>query len=372
MGIRIRQVHTPADKKRFIRLPWKIYRSDPNWVPPLIRERRMFLDPGRNPFFEHADVGLLLAIDDKGEAVGRIAAIVNYNHIKTHNENTGFFGLFESTDDVEVSHSLFEAAADFLRSRGMTVMRGPENLSINDDLGLLVKGLDSPPVLMMPYNPRYYEKLVETAGFVKTMDFYAYHGETDGTIPQRLSRGAELSKRRSNITLRSLNMKEFERELLRIRDIYNRAWEMNWGAVAMTEKEFQYLAEDLKQILDPTRAIIAEVGGKTAGFSLALPDFNQVLIHLNGRLFQAGIFKLLYYRRKINSIRILTLGILREYRRMGLDAHLIYETYRRGLKRGYRTGEMSWILETNSVMNNALINLGFKVYKIYRLYDRPL
>lgn len=372
MVVRVREVQSRSDKEHFIKLPWKVYQGDRNWVPPLIMERRAFLNPQKNPFFEHSDVGLFLVLDGSGNEVGRIASIVNHNHIKTHNENAGFFGLFECVHDPDVAHKLFETAADFLRSRGMTIMRGPENMSVNDDMGLLINGFDAPPFLMMPHNPPYYEKLVESFGFVKVIDLYAYYGDTDGSIPERLRRGLELGRKRYNFTIRTINLKDFDREVKLIKEIYNQAWEQNWGAVPMTDREFQYLAKDLRQIIDPELCLIAEVNGKTAGFSLALPDFNQVLIHLNGRLFPLGIFKLLYYRRRIDAIRVITMGVLQEYRRTGLDSALIHETYDRGIRNGYYRGEMSWILETNTPMNNALLHLGFRLYKTYRLYDYKL
>ena len=298
MTILVRKVETARDKERFIRFPWKIYAGDRNWVPPLLLERRSFLDPRKNPFFDHSEVCLFTALDTGGDEAGRIAAIVNHNHVTTHNEKAGFFGLFECLDKPEAAGRLFEAAADFLRTHGLTVMRGPENMCVNDDLGLLIKGFDSPPAFMMPYNPPYYEKLMESFGFVKCMDLFAYHGVNKGIIPDRLKRGTELAMRRYEMTIRAIDMKNFDREVLLIRDIYNQAWEQNWGAVATTDREFQYVAKDLKQVLDPNLCLIAEVGGKTAGFSLALPDFNQVLIHLNGRLFPLAFLKLLYYRRK--------------------------------------------------------------------------
>ncbi len=372
MAVRIREVHTPGDRKRFVKFPWKIYRDDRNWVPPLLQERLAFLNPRKNPFFEHSEVGLFVALDGADKEVGRIASIVNHNHVRTHEEKAGFFGLFESVSDQEVAHRLFEAAAGFLRLRGMTIMRGPENVSVNDDLGLLIDGFDSPPFLMMPHNPPYYAKLVESYGFVKAMDLYAYYGVAEGTDLERLRRGAEVAMKRYNFVIRSVNMKHFEGEVRRIRQLYNGAWEQNWGAVAMTDREFEYLAGDLKQVLDPELCFLAEVDGKAVGFSLALPDFNQVLIHLNGRLFPLGLFKLLYYRRKINRVRVLTMGVLKEYRRMGLDMAFMYETYKCGVRKGYRSGEMSWILETNGPMNNALLNLGYTVHKTYRLYDYTL
>jgi hypothetical protein len=369
----VREVATPKDKDRFIKIPWKIYRDDRNWVPPLIMERRELLDPRKNPFFEHADVKLYLASDVAGSELGRIAAIVNFNHVRTHNEKAGFFGLFECVDDQAAANSLFDAAADFLRSKGMETMRGPENFSVNDDLGLLIQGFDTPPMIMMPHNPPYYERLLENYGFRKVMDLFAYYGEfRHGRIAEQVARGAEIAKRRQNFSIRSLRKKDFSAELQRIHAVYTSAWEDNWGAVAMTDHEFDHLAKSLKEVLDPDLCLIAEVDGEVAGFSLALPDYNQILIRLNGRLLPFGIFKFLYYRRKIDALRILTMGVIKKFRHNGIDSCFYYETYRRALARGIWRGEMSWILENNIIMNRIVENIGFTIYRKYRLYDFSL
>jgi GNAT superfamily N-acetyltransferase len=293
--------------------------------------------------------------------------------VARHAEKAGFFGLFESVDRQEVASALFEAAAGFLRSKGMQVMRGPENMSINDDVGLLVRGFDRPPFLMMPHNPPYYERLVDGYGFRKAMDLLAYYGERrDPRPPERLERGMAILRKRYAFTIRSADMKHFAREVELIKRVYNEAWEDNWNAIPMTDREFAHLAKDLKLVLDPEMCLIAEVNGEVAGFSLALPDINQALIRLNGRLLPLGLFKLLWYKRRIDRLRVIAMGVLPRYRQMALSTALIYETYKRGVARGYRAGELSWILETNAPMNNALVNEGFIVHKTYRLYDYPL
>jgi hypothetical protein len=369
----VREVVSRRDRNRFIKLPWKIYEHDKNWVPPLIAERRELLDPRRNPFFEHAEVRLFLARDDAGNPLGRIAAIVNTNHIRTHQEAAGFFGLFEVVNDQAAANALFDAASGFLRSHGMQIMRGPENMSVNDDLGLLIEGFDTPPMIMMPHNPRYYEALVEGYGFRKVMDLFAYHAECKpDQMPQRVVHGAELLQRKHKYTVRKVRMDDFDAEIQRLHTVYSSAWEENWGAVAMTEREFAHLARNLKQIADPDLCLIAEVNGEVAGFSLALPDYNQVLIRLNGRLLPLGIFRFLHYRRKIDAIRIITMGVIKKFRRMGIDNCFYCETHRQALAKGIRHGEMSWILENNIPMNRIMKNLGFNVYKKYRLYDFPL
>ena len=369
----VREVVTARDMDRFIRFPWAIYRHDPNWVPPLITETRAFLDRTRNPFFEHADVKFLLASDATGRIRGRIAAIVNRRHVDMHHEKAGFFGLFECENDPAVAGALLGAAADFLRTRGMTLMHGPENMSINDDIGLLIEGFDSPPAIMMPFNPPYYPNLIESCGFKKMKDLYAWYGDTrKQQIPEKIVRGIELCRRRFKFEVRSFDLSRFREELDAVYRVYTEAWEENWGSVAMTRKEFDYLASQFKGALDPDLFLIATVDGEVAGFSLALPDFNQVLIRLNGRLFPFGIFKLLWYRRKIDMIRVVTTGILKKFRHRGIDSCFYYETWTRSTAKGMPRGEMSWILDDNAPMNNALRNLGLRIYKRYRLYGLSL
>ena len=368
----IREVATTGDRERFICFPWRIYRGDPHWVPPLLAERLELLDPHRNPFFEHAQVKLFLATDTAGNVCGRIAAIHNERHLATHRDGVGFFGLFECVNDPSVAAALFKVAGDFLASRGLQIMRGPENLSVNDDIGLLVEGFDSPPVIMMPYNPTYYPALVERYGFQKAMDLLAYQGDARTPIPERAARAIALCQKRYKFRIRPVNMRNFAADLEKIHQIYTQAWQDNWGAVAMTRKEFDHSAAQLKSVVEPKLCLIAEVGDEVAGFSLSLPDFNQVQLHLNGRLFPFGFLKALWLKRRINALRVITMGVIAKFRHMGIDNAFYCESWRRALELGMPHAEMSWILENNPAMNNALLNFGFKVYKRYRLYDCPL
>ncbi len=339
-------------------------------MPPLLIDRRDFLNPDKNPFFEHADTALFLAQDGNGNDIGRIAAIVNHRHNETHKDHIGFFGMFDCFNNPNAANKLFNAATGFLREHGMNAMRGPMNMSVNDDTGLLVNGFETSPFVMMPHNPPYYENLVKDYGFEKVKDLYAYYGEcTDGQIPEHAIRGADLASKRHGFVLRKINMKKFDDEVKMIHELYTRAWEDNWGAVAMTGREFEHLAKDLKLVIDSDLVFIAEVGGRAVGFSLALPDINQALKKINGRLLPFGILKLLWYKRKIDAMRVITMGILKEYRKMGIDSAFYCETYKNALKKGIWRAEMSWILEDNTAMNNVLQNLGFKIYKTYRVYD---
>jgi hypothetical protein len=367
----IEEISTKKELAHFIKLPWQIYKGDPNWVPPLIMERKEFLDRKKNPFFQHADVVFYLA-KQNGKTVGRIAGIVNYNHIKTHQENAGFFGFFECVKDNQVAKTLLDSVREWLKSKGMVIMRGPANFSSNDEWGFLLEGFDSPPVIMMPYNPPYYLEFMETYRMDKVKDLYAYYMEEYMHPPERVVKMAESIKKKENIKIRTIDMKDFANEVRRIKQIYNSAWSKNWGFIPMTDEEFDHLAKSLKQIVDPNLVYIIEVEGKLAGFSLALPDLNQVLIRLNGRLFPLGLLKLLWHtkiRNKINCARIITLGVVPEFQKRGIETVFYVETFNEGTKRGYSRGEMSWILEDNILMNRGLQLLGAKLYKKYRLFE---
>jgi GNAT superfamily N-acetyltransferase len=370
-NVNIKSVDTKRDLIEFIKFPWQIYRNDPHWVPPLIMERKEFLDKNKNPFFKHAEVVFYLA-KKNGQTIGRIAGIVNHNHIETNNEKVGFFGLFECVNDREIAKALLDSVRDWLKSKGIEVMRGPANFSSNEEWGLLTEGFDSPPVIMMTYNPSYYLDLMDGYGMVKAKDLYAYFIDETIPTPPRVVRMAENIRKKEGITIRNLNLKEFDREVVEIKQLYNSAWSNNWGFVPMTDEEFDHLAKNLKQIVDPHMVFIAEVNGKPAGFSLALPDFNQVLARLNGRLFPFGIFKLLWHtkvRNKIDGVRIITMGVVPEFQKRGIDTVFYVETYNVGVKRGYKWAEMSWVLEDNTLMNRVLELLGARLYKKYRIYE---
>jgi len=371
VSVEVRPVRGDREKDAFIRLPWRIYEGDPNWVAPLIRDMRTMLDPEEHPFHLHSDMQLYLARRN-GEPVGRIAAIHNRRHVECHAEPVGFFGFFESVDEPEVAAALFDAARAWLRERGLETMRGPTSPSTNDISGLLVEGFDDPPMIMMAYNPPYYERLVTGAGFEEAMGLLAYVLR-DNRPPERLERGAELVKKRYGVSVRSIRMKEFDRELELVQRLYNAAWEDNWGFVPMTDEEFRFLAKELKPAVDPDLVLIAEdPEGEPIGFSLALPDFNRAIKHANGRLFPFGLLKILWHSRNIHRMRVLTLGLVEAWRGKGVDALMYYELFRRGAARGITVGEFSWILEDNEAMRRPLDRIGAEVYKRYALYDRPV
>jgi len=373
--VKIRRVENDQDKMRFIKLPWEIYRDDPNWVPPLIFDVRNNLNPQKNPFFKHSEIEFYLAEKD-GKLVGRIAAIKNDNHNNFYKDKAGFFGFFETIDDEEVSDLLLDAACDWCKNKGFDTIIGPVNPSTNDECGLLIDGFDSPPVFLMTYNPKHYAKKIEDFGFEKAKDLYAYDIESqvinDEKVMAKLERMADLMAKRSGVTLRKVNMKDLISEVRKIEDVYNSAWEDNWGFVPLTTDEFDYMAASLKAVVNPDLVMFAEIDGKPVGFSLSLPDFNQVLKKMNGRLLPFGIFKLLTGKKKINNLRVIIMGVKPEYQKKGIDSLFYLETIKAGNRGGYRGAEISWVLEDNMPMRMTAEKLGAKIYKTYRIYQKNL
>jgi GNAT superfamily N-acetyltransferase len=356
----------------FIRFPWSVYEGDECWVAPLLADMRTKLDPDAHPFHRHSDVQLFLATRD-GRPVGRIAAIHNRRHVGHHDEPVGFFGFFECERSARTAGALFDAAGRWLRDRGLEAMRGPASFSTNEEAGLLVQGFGRPPCVMMPYNPPWYEELIREHGFREARTLVAYWHD-DAEPPAYLERAEKLIGRRyPEVSVRAMRMDEYWEEVERIQAIYNAAWRENWGFVPMTDAEFRHMARDLRHAVDPGLALIAEDGdGEPVAFSLSLPDVNQALRHADGRLFPFGLLKILWHRRKIDTVRVVTLGVVEAYRGKGIDALLYLETFRRGAARGYYQGEFSWILEDNEAMRRPLEKFGARIYKRYRLYDRPL
>jgi GNAT superfamily N-acetyltransferase len=374
--LRVRATRDRRDLKRFIDLPYRLHARDPVWVPPLRRDVESLLSRSKNPFFEHAEAEYFIA--ERGdEVVGRIAAISNRLHNETHGDRVGFFGFFETVNDQAVAAALLAAASEWCRARNHDVLRGPASFSVNDECGLLVDGFERPPTLMMPHNPRYYMDLLEHAGFTKARDLWVYQGGSEERyvpVPERLARGTELIRQRQGITLRPLNMKDFQGEVERIKELYNAAWEKNWGFVPMTDREIDHLAEQFKPVVIPELVPMAEKDGKLIGFGIALPDLNVVFRrHRSGRLFPMIIDLLWSLKmRRIRRARILLLGVRPDYRGKGVDAMLYHWIWTRSGERQIYWGEAGWILEDNPAMNAGLEKMTFRVYKTYRLYDRPI
>ncbi|MFW6089002.1 MAG: N-acetyltransferase family protein [Gemmatimonadota bacterium] len=357
----------------FLRLPHAIYADDPNWVAPLRRDVRTMFDPAKHPFHEHSEVEPFVARRGK-TTVGRIVAIHNRNHVAFHDEPVGFFGFFECEDRQETADALFEAAAAWLRARELEVMRGPASFSTNEQVGLLVDGFDMQPVVMMPYNPPYYERLIEAAGFEKAQDLLALHLVLP-EIPEFLLKRERRLAKRLDVTVRHIDMDDFEAELDRVRQLYNAAWERNWGFVPMTEAEIRFMAHELEPLLkkDPEQVVIVEdEDGEPIGFALWLKDYNQALKHADGKLFPFGLLKILWHARSIDMGRVLTLGLVPEHRQRGIDNLLYLRIIRAAHAKGIIEGEFSWILEQNLHMLTPLQKMGAETYKRYRIFDRVL
>ena len=371
--VRIAPVRNRQDLHQFTQLPWQLYSDDPAWVPPLLFDLKKLLSPKKHPFHKHADVQYFLARLN-GQVAGRIAAIVNHRHIQFHNESVGFFGFFESIDDQDVAQALLAAAEQWVGQRGVRSVRGPMSFSTNEECGLLVNGFNTAPMVMMSHHRPYYARLIRTAGYAKAKDLLAYLIDLreDATIPERLVHGVQRLQRKQAITIRSIDVRRFEEEVRLLHGIYHRAWEHNWGFVPMTEAEVDLLAHTLRLVADPKLCLIAELDNRPVGFALALPDYNQVLRRMNGRLFPLGALKLLWYKRRIDALRVLLLGTNPDVRVRGLDAMLYLKLWQHVLAYGYRLVECSWILEDNWSMQRGLERMGARIYKTYRVFEKTL
>lgn len=373
--LRVREIPPGASLRPFVDLSWKVNARDPAWVPPLRRVVEQLLDRRRHPFHLHAEAAYFLA-ERGGEPVGRVAAVENRRYNEYHGERTGFFGLFECLDDPEAAGALLEAASAWLRGRGMERLVGPMNLSTNDELsspGVLVEGFETPPAVMMSHNPPYYARLLEGAGLAKEKELVAYWMASP-VPPARAVAAMERLAGRMGARIRSVRMRDLKEEVRRVQEVYNAAWSQNWGFVPMTPAEFEHMAKELRPVVDPHIVFLAEKeDGEPIGFCLCLPDLNRALRHLpDGRLFPFGVFKFLWHRRGIDTLRVLTLGLKPGYQHLGLGAAMYVHAFREAAARGYRAGEGSWILEDNREMRGAMEKMGATAYKTYRVYAAPL
>ena len=370
MSIKVKPVNDKRELKKFIKLPWKIYKNDKYWVPPLISQMKEKFNPDKHPYHDFATLQPFLAYKDS-EPVGRIVGHINPRHNEIHNENIGFFGFFESIPDQDVAKALFDTASEWVKNQGKEAIRGPMNFSTNEECGLLIKGFYKSPMIMMTYNPQYYQKYIEDYGFKKAKDIYAFWANYK-EIPERFSKFMKKISRRADFTIRKLNPKKFKEEVKTVFKVYNEAWKNNWGYVPMTPHEFEHTADELKQIIDFDYVYLAEIKGKPIGFSLTLPDFYQALKKINGRLLPFGWLKLLLASRSINQVRVITLGVVPKYKNRGIDVAFYHKTIQNAMRKGQARGEMSWILEDNDRMINAAKKMGGEIYKIYRIYDKKL
>jgi len=369
-------VTTRREVKDLVMFPFWLYRDDPDWVPPLIGDRMKHFDAQENPFYQHAEVQLFRAVRG-GRTIGTIAAIADEMHPRIWNERVGFFGEFEVVQEEPVAHALFDAARDWLAARGREVMRGPMNMNVNEEIGLFIGGDDGPPVIMMTYNPAYYQGFVESYGFVKAKDLYAYKVDITryapdlSNAPEQVLRLAEVARQRFGVTVREIDVRHIEQDLPYIKSIYRQAWQKNWGAVPITDEEMGHLADALVQIADQRLTYLAFVGEQAVGVFVAVPDFCQVALHLGGRLLPLGWINYLRYRRRIDGFRVLIMGVLEEYRLKGVEALFYLEALKQAKTMGMKWAEMSWILEDNYRVRRGIELMGGRIYRTYRLYDIP-
>lgn len=376
MSTRIIEVDLLNDKKQradFIDVPWQLYSGEPHWVPPLRLAQDELLRP-THPFFQSAKIKAWVVYNSDQKPIARIAAVRNYAFEKYHQQQVGFFGFFECPQNQKLASDLFDLAAAFLRSEGLNQMHGPISPSTNYECGLLVKGFDDPPQIMMTYNPPYYIELFENYGLKKAKDLLAYDFPLEYKLPEIIEKISARAEASHKISYRPINKKRWNEEIDLVLDIYNDAWEQNWGFVPMPPDEFKTLANEMKQIANPELIIFAEVEKKPVAFIVCLPDYNQIFHSIpTGKLLPTGIFKLLFGARKINRARVLTMGVKKAYRKMGLES-LLYKKCKEALneKTPYKRVEMSWILEDNINMNKPLLRMGALPYKTYRIFEKEI
>lgn len=370
-GLEVVAVDSKAASKEFVELPYALYRNEPHWVPPLRIAVKELLDKAKHPFYASAEMQTFLARRD-GKVVGRIAAIINKAHDEYYGEKAGFFGFLDCVNEASVADALLSKARAWTKERGATFLRGPVNPSTNYECGILVEGFDSDPMVMMVYNPPYYDALLQQVGLRKVKDLYAYLSNANRIEMKKIDRVAEKVLKTTGVTVRPINMKDFEAEVGRVWDVYGAAtgaWAENWGFVPMSKAEFAAMGKEMKMIVKPELVLIGEIQGRVVGFALALPDVNQAMKPANGNLFPTGLLKILYYQRLIKSVRVLALGVVEEYRASGLAAGFYATLVRNARKLGFGDCEMSWILEDNVLMNRSLEVMGAKRYKTYRIYE---
>lgn len=361
------------DLNRFINLPWSIYKDDPKWVPPLKMAVKDVLNVKKHPFYKTAEVEAYIAFKD-GKDVGRVLAVNNKAFNIYSNTKIGYFGFYETINDQKVSDALLNAAATYAKSKGLTSLQGPMNPGTNYECGLLVNGFEDEPQVMMTYNPKYYITLLENYKLTKAMDLIAYNTPARFEMPEIIKNISARTVKKENVTFRNVNLKKWNQELDTMFDIYNSAWEANWGFVPMTKEEFCHTAKDLKSIINPELVQIAEVNGKAAGFILTLPDLNQVFKQIpSGNLSPMAIYKILTAKKRMTRCRVITMGVKKEFRKMGLET-VLYTHNHESIKKNplFKEIEMSWILESNLEMNKPLIRMGAKPYKTYRIFEKSI
>ncbi len=380
-NVSVRRVASREDEKAFLRLPWKIYANDPNWVPPLVSQRKEKMDREHNPMLAHMEIEFFMAWRGS-EPVGEIAAFINHSHNKFHNEHIGWFGMFEVMDDREAALALLQTAEEWVKAKGYDAIRGPASYNDLDEFGLQVDYFDQPHVLLMPYNPPYYKTYIEEAGFEGVMDMLSYKIAASSmvgeNVPEKIRRVLEKQRKRRNITIRKIDMKRFNAEVDVMMDLYVSAWSDNWGFVPPAREEMYYVINQLKQFVEPDFILIAEIEGKPVGFIVLFPDLNQALSYARPNPNVPEIITLLQVlwhwkvRPKMNRVRVPFLGVVPEWRGMGIDAMLYTDVVDSVVKRGYSEGDFGWILDNNQAMNQVADLVRGEVYKRYRMYNKVL
>lgn len=369
--VTVTPVSGKAERDAFIKFPWSIYAGDSRWAPPLLIERKEFMDEKKNPFFAFAEVQHFLARKN-GKLVGRISAIHDRKYNEFHEIQNVGFGMFEAIDDVEVSRALFAAVDRWGKQKGLTNAWGPVNFSTNHECGLLVDGFNDMPAVMMTYNPSYYGKLIEDAGYAKAHDLWAWDLPASASVPEKVGRIAEKIREREGIVVRGVNMAKWDEEVELAFQIYNEAWEKNWGFVPMSKAEFYRLAKEMKQIIKPDLVLIAEVKGEVAGFSFTVPDVNPAIAKANGRLLPFGLPRMLFALKKCDRARLVLLGMRPKFRKRGIDAILYKDTLTNAARLGFRRGEIGWTLDNNDLVNRAIESMGGTKSKTYRMYEKAV
>jgi GNAT superfamily N-acetyltransferase len=373
--VTIRAVEGRRDLNRFIELPYRLRRGDPQWVPPLRFERRQFLNRRKNPYFEHAEVELLLA-ERGGEVVGRLSTQVDERWDEFQGGRDGMFGFFEAENDPEIAAALFDAARAWLRERGRERMLGPMDFTTNDECGLLIEGYDEPSMILEPWHPPYYRELIEGLGMGKAMDLLMWSlwfGQLkEGTKLHPMIHAAAEKSREAGVVLRGMRRNDLESEVAAFTEVYNEAWGDNWGFVPVTDAEVRFQAKNLKPVLDENWAMIAEKDGEVVGAAVTLPDVEQALARMNGRLLPTGWWHFLRRKRYIDRLRVFALGVKHDYQHLGVAAALYERHVQTAASVGPRGGHMGWILETNEAMNRAMEGMGGTVVQRYRIYEQPL
>lgn len=366
----VKPVQSWWDRRAFLNLPWDLYRGDPNWIPPLRGNQKELLNYKHHPFYDDAEIQTFLARRD-GRVVGRIAAIANYAHNRRHKESRGFFGFFECEDNIETAKGLLGAAKGWLRDKGMQAIRGPMNPSMNYECGLLIEGFDSPPTFMMTYNPPYYLKLIEACGLTKTQDMAAFWGHVDmlSGLDKKLEFIIVECQRRFDVHLRRLDASRFDAEVRMFLDIYNQSLVGTWGFVPISDAERAHLAEGLKNLIVPEMTSVAEIEGKPVGAVFGLLDYNPRIKQIDGRLFPFGFIRLLWNRKAIKRVRLVSTNVIPEYQKWGVGL-LIVSNFVPAIKEwGIEEAEFSWVLESNTLSYATLKRGGAKITKQYRIFD---